>query len=121
MFFSVSEITLSIPVPRSSQIPILLSNEAKISFLDLGGESKNLSTLIKGVPGLTISILFSNISITGPVPLIVKSWCMRALATNSLIANSGYTGIVSLNALHITSLLGKNSLIKLISPSNPVA
>ena len=60
-------------IPLSSQTPIHLINDGNSSFLDFGGVSMNLSAFTNGRPVFVISILFENISIIGPVPLIENS------------------------------------------------
>lgn len=79
------------PVPRSSQIPYRLKFEAKDSLRDSGLVPINRSIFLLGsnLPGFVNSILSSKISIVGPVPVIVKSWCIRVLAINSRSAISG--------------------------------
>lgn len=64
---------LSQPVPSSSQIFNCRVREAIFSFRDFGGVSMILFISTRGEPGLVISILLSNISMTGPVPVIDKS------------------------------------------------
>ena len=66
------------------------------------------NTSINGLPGFVISILFQNTSIIGEESPIEKSWWIKALATNSRIATSGYIGIsrYSLPNLQNDSTLG---------------
>lgn len=55
-YLSIAESALSIPLPFSSQNPILRIMSASSSFLDWYS-SINLSVLIKGCPGDEISTL----------------------------------------------------------------
>ena len=82
--------TLSMPLPRSSQMLAHRITEARASLRERGGSSMNRSGSIRGRPGLVISIRSANISTVGPAPVIVKSWWIRALATSSRTASSGY-------------------------------
>ena len=65
----MASITLSYPLPLSSHTPHLCINPAIFSFLEIGTVSTTLSTGTNGAPKLENSILFSNNSIIGLVPV----------------------------------------------------
>ena len=100
-YYSVWKTTLSIPLPLSSQIPILRIKLAKFSLRDIGRLSRNRITSRSGLPRFMISIRLLNISIVELVPCVEKSWCINAFATNSLIAISGYIGTLDVLVLII--------------------
>ena len=103
---STAATTLSIPVPRSSQMFRRRIRDASFSFRERGCESRKRCVSTSGSPGLLISRRRSNISIIGPAPVIVKSWWIRALATSSRMATGGNIGISRRNAGPSTSLDG---------------
>ena len=94
------------PLPRSSQIWIILKKEAMASFLEWGAVSIIRFTSTNRHPGLDASTLTSKISIIGPAPRIVRSWWIIIFPSISRTAFSGNILCIWRSPIWISSSCG---------------
>ena len=85
---SIASMALSIPLPRSSQIPTRRMMAAMASFRVRGGASINRSGATSDLPGFELSIRSAKISTIGPAPVTARSWWTSMFATSSRTART---------------------------------